>query len=86
MKISINYYICTMARKNKAGIDPRYLDKERAALKRTIRKSVFFNKKELAVLNEYCKRFGVRSRSALIRQATMEHILKELDENHPTLF
>ena len=75
-----------MARKNKAGIDPRYLDKERAALKRTIRKSVFFNKKELAVLNEYCKRFGVRSRSALIRQATMEHILKELDENHPTLF
>jgi len=75
-----------MARKNKAGIDPRYLDKERAALKRTIRKSVFFNKKELTAINEYCKRFGVRSRSALIRQATMEHILKELDENHPTLF
>ncbi len=75
-----------MARRNKAGIDPRYLDKERAALKRTIRKSVFFNKKELAAINEYCKRFGVRSRSALIRQATMEHILKELDENHPTLF
>ena len=75
-----------MARKNKAGIDPRYLDKERAVLKRTIRKSVFFNKKELAAINEYCKRFGVRSRSALIRQATMEHILKELDENHPTLF
>ena len=75
-----------MARKNKAGIDPRYLDKERAALKRTIRKSVFFNKKELAAINEYCKRFGVRSRSALIRQAIMEHILKELDENHPTLF
>lgn len=75
-----------MARKNKAGIDPRYLDKERAALKRTIRKSVFFNKKELTAITEYCKRFGVRSRSALIRQATMEHILKELDENHPTLF
>ncbi len=75
-----------MARKNKAGIDPRYLDKERAALKRTIRKSVFFNKKELAAINEYCKRFGVRSRSALISQATMERILNELDENHPTLF
>lgn len=75
-----------MARKNKAGIDPRYLDKERAALKRTIRKSVFFNKKELAAINEYCKRFGVRSRSALIRQATMEHVLRQLDEGHPTLF
>ncbi len=75
-----------MARKNKAGIDPRYLDKERAALRRTIRKTVFFNKKEIAAIDEYCKRFGVRSRSALIRRATMEHILKELDENHPTLF
>ncbi len=42
-----------MARKTKSGIDPRYLDKERAALKRTIRKSVFFKKKELAAIREY---------------------------------
>lgn len=75
-----------MARKNSNGVDPRYFDKERAALRRTIRKTVFFNKKEVAAINEYCRLFGVRSRSALIRQATMEHILKELDENHPTLF
>jgi hypothetical protein len=75
-----------MARKTKNGVDPRYLDKERAALKRTIRKSVFFNKKEVAAINEYCKVFGVRSRSALIRQVTMEYILKELDAAHPTLF
>ena len=75
-----------MAAKKKSGIDPRYLDKEKAALKRSSRKSVFFNKKELAAISEYCKRFGVRSRSALIRQATMEHILKELDASHPTLF
>ncbi len=74
-----------MARK-KSGIDPRYLDKERKALQRSERKSVFFNKKEIAAINEYCKKFGVRSRSALIRQATMEHVLKELDANHPTLF
>lgn len=75
-----------MARKNTNGVDPRYFDKERAALRRTIRKTVFFNKKEVSAINEYCRLFGVRSRSALIRQATMEHILKELDENHPTLF
>ena len=75
-----------MAAKKKSGIDPRYLDKERAALKRSSRKSVFFNKKELAAIDQYCKLFGVRSRSALIRQATMEHILQALDENHPKLF
>ena len=44
-----------MARKNPNGIDPRYLDKEKAALRRTYRKSVFFNKKELAAINLYCK-------------------------------
>ncbi|MBQ9311186.1 MAG: hypothetical protein IJ222_10065 [Bacteroidales bacterium] len=75
-----------MARKKNSGVDPRYLDKERASLVRKHRKSVFFNKRELAAIDEYCKLFGVRSRSALIRQATMEHVLKELDENHPTLF
>ncbi len=75
-----------MAGRKKTGIDPRYHDKERAALRRSTRKTVFFNKKELAVLDEYCKRFGVKSRSALIRQATMEHVLQALDENHPTLF
>ena len=75
-----------MARKNKAGIDVRYPDKERAALRRNIRKSVFFNKHEMAAIAEYRKKFGVRSLSALIRQATVEQVLRQLDENHPTLF
>lgn len=75
-----------MAKKTYTGVDPRYLNKEKAALRRIYRKSVFFNKKELAAISLYCKKFGVRSRSALIRQATMEHILKELDAHHPTLF
>lgn len=75
-----------MARKNKAGIDVRYQEKQKAALKRNIRKSVFLNKHELNAINLYRKKFGVRSLSALIRQATMEHVLTQLDENHPTLF
>jgi len=74
-----------MARK-KTGVDPRYQDKERAALKRSYRKAVFFNKKEIEAIEAYCKKFGVRSRSALIRKATIEHVLRELDANHPTLF
>ena len=75
-----------MARKNKSAVDVRYQDKERAALKRNIRKTVFFNKHEMSAIVEYRKKFGLKSLSALIRQATMEHVLKELDENHPTLF
>lgn len=68
------------------GVDPAYLDKQRASLRRVYRKTVFFNEKELAAINEYCRRFKVSSRSALIRQAVMERILTGLEENHPTLF
>jgi hypothetical protein len=77
-----------MAKKRKvmAGVDPEYLEKQKASLIRSIRKSVFFNKKELEAIDEYCRQFKVRSRSALIRQATMERVLEGLEENHPTLF
>ena len=75
-----------MAKKKKSGVDIRYQEKEKAALRRNVRKTVFFNKRELAAIEEYRKKIGIRSLSGLIRQATMEHVLKELDENHPTLF
>jgi len=77
-----------MARKAKKlqGVDPCYLDKQKASLKRKIRKSVFFNQQELAAIDEYCRRFKVSSRSALIRGSVMKHVLEGLEENHPTLF
>lgn len=77
-----------MARKKKkfSGIDPEYLKKQQQALRRNHRKTVLFNDKELKAIDEYCHRFKVSSRSALIRQATMERVMQMLDENHPTLF
>ncbi len=72
--------------KKRSKIDPLVLQKERDALKRVHRKSVFFNDRELAAIDEYCRKFKVSSRSALIRQATMERVLETLDEAHPTLF
>lgn len=67
-------------------VDPAYFDKQKASLRRNLRKSVLFNANELAAIDEYCRRFKVGSRSALIRQATMERVLRGLEENHPTLF
>lgn len=77
-----------MAKKRKivAGVDPAYLDKQRASLRRVHRKSILFNKQELDAIDEYCRRFKVASRSALIRQSTMERVLEGLEKNHPTLF
>ena len=69
-----------------SGVDPAYLDKQRASLKRIHRKSVLFNAQELAAIDTYCKRFKVSSRSALIRQAVMERVLAGLEESHPKLF
>lgn len=73
-------------RKKFSGVDPEYLRKQKASLKRTHRKSILFNDKEIAAIDEYCRRFKVSSRSALIRQATMERVLLDLEENTPTLF
>ena len=69
-----------------SGVDPAYLDKQRASLRRIHRKSVLFNAQELAAIDTYCKRFKVASRSALIRQAVMERVLAGLEESHPKLF
>lgn len=68
------------------GVDPAYFDKQRESLRRVHRKSVLFNDNEVSAIDEYCRRFKVRSRSALIRQAVMERVLRGLEENHPTLF
>ncbi|MCQ2181022.1 MAG: hypothetical protein MJY50_03065 [Bacteroidales bacterium] len=74
-------------RKKKSGaIDPEYLRKQQAELVRNYRKTILFNKKEIAAIDEYCRRFKVSSHSALIRQATMERVMQMLDECHPTLF
>ena len=75
-----------MKRKKQQGIEPDYLNRQRQALRRVHRKTVLFNDSELAAIDEYCRRFKVSSRSALIRQATLERVLKNLDESHPTLF
>ena len=72
--------------KKHQNVDPAYLERQKESLRRKHRKTVLFNDRELAAIDEYCKKFKVSSRSAIIRQATMERVLKALEENHPTLF
>ncbi len=67
-------------------MDPEYLEKQKASLIRGHKQSILLNDKELAALEEYCRRFNVKNRSGLIREALMERVLSELEENHPTLF
>lgn len=77
-----------MARKKKPlpVPDPEFIVKQRAALRRSHRQVIYLNDSELSAVREYCSRFGVKARSAIFREATIERILVELDESHPTLF
>lgn len=78
-----------MAKKKKktsTGVDPEYLKKQKAALVRKHRQVIYLNDSEMAAIDLYCERFRVSTKAVLYREAIMEKILSELDDNHPTLF
>ena len=77
-----------MARRKKIpGVDPAYLEKQRASLMRRNRQVICLNDKEVEAIDEYIRRFNIKTpRAALLREAIMDKILSELEENHPTLF
>ena len=55
-------------------------------LKEQAFKSFFSFKMLIFAAKEYCDRFGIKERSSIFREATMERILAQLDDSHPTLF
>ena len=73
-------------KKNQAGIDPEYLKKQKEALVRRHRQVIYLNDSEMAAIRQYCERFRVGTKAVLFREAIMEKVLSELDDNHPTLF
>ena len=68
------------------GVDPDYLKKQKEALVRRHRQVIYLNDSEMAAINQFCDKFRVGTRAVLYREAIMEKVLKELDDNHPTLF
>ena len=68
------------------GVDPEYLKKQREALVRRHRQVIYLNDSEMAAIRQYCEKFRVGTKAVLFREAIMEKVLKELDDNHPTLF
>ena len=76
-----------LARKKKnIAVDPEYLKKQKASLLRRHRQVIYLNDNEMAVIEEYCRRFNVHTKASLYRTAIISRLLQELDENHPTLF
>ncbi len=63
-----------------------YSVRHREELRRKHRQVIYFNDPEMAAIEEYCSRFQVRHRSALLRDAIMSRILEVLDQNPSSLF
>lgn len=76
----------TIRKKIHRSIDPEYLKKQKASLVRRHRQVIYLNDKEMEAISQYCEKFRVGTKSVLFREAIMEKVLKELDDNHPTLF
>lgn len=77
-----------LAKKKKSQAAPALeaMSKRGARLRRVHRQVIYLNDKELAAVEEYCSRFGLKERSSIFREAAMERILAQLDDSHPTLF
>lgn len=77
-----------MARKKKMSVqvDPEYLKKQKEALVRRHRQVIYLNDSEMTAISHYCEKFRVDAKAALFREAIMEKVLSELDDNPPTLF
>ena len=73
-------------RNQTAGVDPEYLKKQKEALVRRHRQVIYLNDSEMAAIRQYCEKFRGGTKAVLFREAIMEKVLKELDDNHPTLF
>ena len=80
------FIVAKKKKKQIAGIDPEYLKKQKASLVRRHRQVIYLNDSEMAAIRQYCEKFRVGTKAVLFREAIMEKILKELDDNHPTLF
>ena len=73
-------------KKNTPGVDPEYLKKQKESLVRRHRQVIYLNDNEMAAINRYCEKFRVGTKAVLYREAIMEKVLSELDDNPPTLF
>ena len=50
------------------------------------RSSILLNDKEQQTLDRFCEKYGISNRSRLIRETLIRAILKQLENDQPTLF
>ena len=59
---------------------------EKFFMLRKNRQVLLFNDKELAVVNRFCEKYRIQSKSRFFREAIISVILQRMEEDHPKLF
>jgi hypothetical protein len=59
---------------------------EKQRRKRVHRKVITFNSDEQKLIENFCKRYGVKNRTKLFREAIITVMLQKMEQDHPTLF
>ncbi len=53
---------------------------------RTNRLTITLNDKELEAIDKYVKRYKMKSRTALVREAALRFVMQRFVDDYPTLF
>ncbi len=56
------------------------------SLRRVHKHQILLNDFEVDAFNQYCKKYKVQNKSKLIREALFGKVLKDFDDDYPTLF
>ncbi|MDR0567180.1 MAG: hypothetical protein LBG47_09145 [Prevotellaceae bacterium] len=59
---------------------------EKERRRRIHRKTIVFNSDEQKLIDNFCKRYSIKNRTKLFREAIITVILQKLEQDHPTLF
>jgi metal-responsive CopG/Arc/MetJ family transcriptional regulator len=62
------------------------LNRPRIREARSHRVSIMLNDSELRALERYCEKYSVRNRSRFVRETLMRAVLKQFEQDTPTLF
>lgn len=66
--------------------DEKKYNNKRAQPKRTKKAEFAINDEELEIINFYLKKYKISNRSRWFRETIINHILKNMDMDYPTLF
>lgn len=55
-------------------------------LRRVHKQQILLNDYEIDAFNQYCKKYKIQNKSKVIREALFTKVLKNFEDDHPTLF